>query len=359
MQAAFIIGEQRSGSNLLRLMLNQLKGVAAPHPPHILQRFGPLMKHYELEKNTAFGNGFTDLVDDLCGLVELNPVPWHIPQPIDRKEVTQRCTGKSLVELYVALMNMEAESSGNQRWICKSLQNVFWAERLIEILENPQFIYLYRDPRDVYLSFTKAIVGEKHPYHVAHRWTELQEECCALGEQLSPQQFTTVSYENLVKHPESTLQNLCRFLSVPFEREALNFHKSGDASATASAGRLWENVRQPVATSSLAKFRSAPDQESLKITEMIAGPMMDRLGYPRHWTKCGATQPSFGEDRLRQFNRVNELLKQQIRIKTPPDDLNRLKPQEEHLESVTQRIKIDSLRPTKSSPSKHPIAGAA
>ena len=36
------IGTQRSGSNLLRLMLNQLEGIYAPHPPHILKTFYPL-----------------------------------------------------------------------------------------------------------------------------------------------------------------------------------------------------------------------------------------------------------------------------------------------------------------------------
>ena len=32
----FMIGTQRSGSNLLRLMVNQAPDIAAPHPPHIL-----------------------------------------------------------------------------------------------------------------------------------------------------------------------------------------------------------------------------------------------------------------------------------------------------------------------------------
>ncbi len=31
----FMIGTQRSGSNLLRLMLNQLPEIAAPHPPSL------------------------------------------------------------------------------------------------------------------------------------------------------------------------------------------------------------------------------------------------------------------------------------------------------------------------------------
>lgn len=41
-----MIGTQRSGSNLLRLLLNQYTEIVAPHPPHILQRFYPLLPAY-------------------------------------------------------------------------------------------------------------------------------------------------------------------------------------------------------------------------------------------------------------------------------------------------------------------------
>ena len=46
MQAIFMVGEQRSGSNLLRLILNESSNIAAPHPPHILQRMMPLLPAY-------------------------------------------------------------------------------------------------------------------------------------------------------------------------------------------------------------------------------------------------------------------------------------------------------------------------
>ena len=46
MQAIFMVGEQRSGSNLLRVILNESKNIAAPHPPHILQRMMPLVPLY-------------------------------------------------------------------------------------------------------------------------------------------------------------------------------------------------------------------------------------------------------------------------------------------------------------------------
>ena len=55
MTPVFMIGTQRSGSNLLRLMLNQLSDIASPHPPHILERMFPLMDHYgDLDKDENY-----------------------------------------------------------------------------------------------------------------------------------------------------------------------------------------------------------------------------------------------------------------------------------------------------------------
>ena len=65
MKPIFMIGTQRSGSNLLRLMLNQLPELAAPHPPHILQRMTPLLSEYgDLSRPKAFA----ELVDDVVVL---------------------------------------------------------------------------------------------------------------------------------------------------------------------------------------------------------------------------------------------------------------------------------------------------
>jgi hypothetical protein len=72
--ALFMIGTQRSGSNMLRLMLNQQPAIAAPHPPHILERFMPILPLYgDLQSDRNFDR----LVDDVCRMIELNPVSWE------------------------------------------------------------------------------------------------------------------------------------------------------------------------------------------------------------------------------------------------------------------------------------------
>ncbi len=62
MQALLLVGEQRSGSNLLRLMISNSHEIAAPHPPHILQRIEPIVPIHQILSNEKF-----DQMVESCG----------------------------------------------------------------------------------------------------------------------------------------------------------------------------------------------------------------------------------------------------------------------------------------------------
>ena len=154
----FMIGTQRSGSNLFRLMLNQLPDDAAPHPPHILIRMMPLVASYG---DLADPENLALLVDDACRLVEANPVEWDGVK-LDRADIARRCDRHDLFAVMAAIYDALSERWGKTSWCCKSLGNVKYADQLADRFPEAKFIYLYRDGRDVALSFTKAIEGEKH-----------------------------------------------------------------------------------------------------------------------------------------------------------------------------------------------------
>ena len=89
------IGTQRSGSNLLRLMLNQHQGISAPHPPHILRTFMPLLSQYgdlKVRKN-RFTYWWMMFVVGWNAI----PVEWSSVN-FDRDEITDKTT--SLLDLF-------------------------------------------------------------------------------------------------------------------------------------------------------------------------------------------------------------------------------------------------------------------
>ena len=159
------IGTQRSGSNLLRAMLNQLPEIAAPHPPHILKTFIPLLQIYDDLNNDA---NFESLLNDVCLWVELNPVTWQTSK-IDRASIKNSCKEKTLIELFYRVYAYYAALQNSEYTCCKSMSNVHQYKALENAGLSPYYIYLHRDGRDVACSFKKAIIGEKHVYHIARR----------------------------------------------------------------------------------------------------------------------------------------------------------------------------------------------
>ena len=327
-----MIGTQRSGSNLLRLMLNQMNGVAAPHPPHILQRFMPLVPNYG---DLSQGNNFQLLVDDVCRLVELNPVVWE-KVSLNREDVTARCKEQSLVAIFFAIYDILAETWGEQTWCCKSLANVHYLPEIISYSDTAKFIYLYRDGRDVALSFQKAVVGEKHIYQIARGWAKAQRKALQMQSILGKDRFYRISYESLVADPETSLKGLCAFMDKEYTPEMLNFHQSSEATNAASSSSLWGNVTKPIMKQNTKKFLKQATEEEIMIFELVAGDVLDALGYERVRIARG-TEVGFSDLAIKEYEAINQRLKQEKRAEMDPEDLKRRDRQASLLQEIKQR----------------------
>src|SRR6266496_1512489 len=314
----FMIGIQRSGSNLLRLMLNELPEIAAPHPPHILQRMMPLVPRYgDLDRKKAFSL----LVDDVCRLVESNPVPWE-GVVLNRENVAARCRKPNLVAVFGAVYDVMAEAWGAKTWCCKSLANIYYLPEIEDYFTDAKYIYLYRDGRDVAVSFSKAQIGEKHFYHIAKVWNEVQQLALNFRRRIPAKRFFSVSYEKLTAETENTVQALCTFLGVDYKPSMLDFHKSREAKRTASASKLWGNVTSPVMKQNSRKFLKEALENDIRIFESVAGNSMDSLGFDRLFAKKGR-ELNFGPDDIRRFDIENKKLKDEISKDVDPADLER------------------------------------
>jgi len=328
-----MIGTQRSGSNLLRLMLHAHSQIHAPHPPHLLKHFMPLARYYEPTGDPA---NFRQLVDDMVTVVELNPVPWE-PLP-DRDEVAELAPARSVVGVNDAIYTSAARRAGKPCWCCKSLGNFAYAEEMLALRgDRLRLIYLVRDGRDVALSFQRAIVGEKHVYSIARQWHADQQACLRLRAQLPPHQLCTVHYEELIAQPERVLAELCEFVGVAMEPQMLAFHDLPEARRTASSSSLWQNVAAPVIRNNAQKFRTQMPPEEIAIFERVAGPSLDALGYERVAVPPGTEQP-FSAEEIARFERLNEEMKAAAREQfATDDDLERRDRQEAFVRRIPLR----------------------
>ena len=269
------IGTQRSGSNLLRAMLNQLPEIAAPHPPHILRTFDQIMPKYgDLNDNA----NFESLVNDVCLWIELNTVTWQTSK-FYRAKIKDRCNENTLIEIFYEVYSYYAGLHNSEYTCCKSMNNVHLYKDLENAGLNPYYIFLHRDGRDVACSFKKAIVGEKHVYHIARQWKADQEKSLEVEQNIPIDRFIKVKYRDLSTDPVSILKEICSFLNVPFSQNMLDYFNAEESLKTARSGKMWQNLSQPVMAGNYNKYLTELTREEIRLFESVAGDTLARLGY--------------------------------------------------------------------------------
>src|SRR5262245_8443170 len=93
-----IVGTERSGSTLLRSMLNATADVAVPHPPHLLRDLAPLAHRYG---SLTVDSNFRRLIRDAVRLVDLHFVPWPF-RPCEEK-IFEQAAKRTLYAVYAAI----------------------------------------------------------------------------------------------------------------------------------------------------------------------------------------------------------------------------------------------------------------
>lgn len=330
-----IIGTQRSGSNLLRLMLNQFGEISAPHPPHILKQFMPLLPIYG---NLEDSENMDRLIDDVCSLIEYNPVLWT-GMVFDRKEVRAHCKSNSLIEIFRVVYNLKAKQDRAYFWVCKSMGNMHFSDQLESAGVRPLYIHLYRDGRDVACSFRNAIVGEKHVYHLANQWRENQEACFRLHNKIGSDRFLAVSYEDLIHFPEIEMKKISSFLQVKFDSTVFDYYKSSESENTATVGKMWENVSRPILKNNTMKYKTGLTRTELDIFENQAGEVLKILGYTLDAPET--SKIDFSKDQIESFDKENELLKERARKTADPKGMKLRARQEKLISEIKAQVLVD------------------
>ena len=327
-----IIGTQRSGSNLFRLMLNQLDKVIAPHPPHILQRFFPVIDNYNTSESKL---DFKELTEDVCKMVELNPVEL-VKTEIDRDRIINNCKDQTLTSLFYSMYDYFASEENAAYWICKSMANMNFVNELEERERKPFYLHLFRDGRDVASSFKKAIVGEKHIWHLAKKWKSDQEKCLELMKNVPEARFLTIKYEQLIQDSKTEIKRVCKYLNIGFEDKYMNYHESEASKTTAKSGKMWANVGKPVMKNNFNKFKKQLSREEIIIFEHVAGDMLERLGYELVFPE-EAKAFVITDDMIGQYNMENEALKAEAKQSIDPEGQKLRKDQQKFISDLNKK----------------------
>ncbi len=236
----FVVGAQRSGSTLLRLMLDHHPAISCPHEiDYVVARVGPRGELPELRAYARFLE--TQGSFRRSGL--------RVEPGLDYLELAdsflrQHSRGKPVLGMTVHLH----------------------LDRLLHIWPEARFIHLLRDPRDV----ARSVVARGwcgNAWVGVERWIEAEEQWERLRDALAPERWTEIRYEDLLRSPERELRRLCAFLGLPWDAAMLSYP---------------EDSTYPAPDAALAEqWRSRAQPEEIRLAEARVGRLLEQRGYPR------------------------------------------------------------------------------
>jgi hypothetical protein len=245
------------------------------------------------------------------------------------------CANRSLLEIFVKINELQCIEKGKTTWCCKSLETVYFIHNFKREHFSPFIIYLLRDGRDVAASFKKAMIGEKHIYHLAQKWKKDQELAINYIEQIPKHHYTILKYEDFIIEPEKYIQNICALTGMHYAPSVMDYYESEESKNTADSGKMWENVAKPVMKDNTRKYKKALTEAELNIFEAVAGHILDRFGYEREIPN--ATN-GYAPEIIKAFNAENDRLKKEAVQNASEKDREKRKPQKEFIESLTRKF---------------------
>lgn len=281
--APFVVGVGRSGTTLLRLMLDAHPQLSIPPETGFLLPFlwpgGGEVPGSRAEL-LATVTGFHTWPDFGITTGEYERGLARI-EPFDPAEG---------VRLFYRLY---AARHGKALWGDKTPAYGPCLEGLHRLLPEARFIHIFRDGRDVALSLRQVwFAPARDAAGLGRYWVERFAEIRRAGRRVP--YYLEVRYEDLVCAPRRTLEAICRFLALPYH-PALEAHSEGAARRLAEVGdqqlpggriirretRLFQqrHAVSPLDPSLIGRFRREMTLWERREVEGEAGRLLFELGY--------------------------------------------------------------------------------
>lgn len=268
---------RRCGSHALRLRLNFSADFYSPYPLHIVD-FMPLLPLYGDLSNDF---NYFQLVIDLVGLQNATMVKWD-NVALDPVVIFERIQHKPRnIHVIAWEMLFLAGQKHNARVVMdKSLDNVHYAEELIELFDDILFLNVVRDPRAQISSINRAIIHDFDSLLNAITWAKSQDIARSLAQKY-PERVLTIRYEDFIQSQETVLRKICQFFGIPFLSTMLDVSRSSEAQDLSVLSNLWStNTSAPIAAN-VDKFKKDLSLEDIQLIETLTSQHMEYYGYER------------------------------------------------------------------------------
>lgn len=282
-----VVGAPRSGTTLLRLMLDSHPELAVPPETGFLglapklRGSGDRLRERFFTAVTGFGHPSPAWPD------------FGIPAE-EFRSALRALSPFTATEGFRAFYRMYAARFGKPRWGDKTPMYCTQMDAIRRVLPEARFVHLIRDGRDVALSLRRMWFspGPEIEAQAAY-WRRCVRAARRAGKGRAD--YLEVRYEDLVVDPRSSLERICGFVGLAYDEAMAQHHlraaerlgehraRSGpDGSALVTVEQRLaqqESATHPANSARVQAWREAMDDRERERFRRVAGDLLRELGY--------------------------------------------------------------------------------
>jgi hypothetical protein len=227
----FILANPRSGSSLLRIILDCNSNITVPPECGFLLWWFEKYKSWD-SSNTLNKNDINTFVADIQSSKKFST--WKCSDRIIINEIVKK-KPSNVQELFISVYKSYENKRGKTNTVIGDKNNYYvkHLDALNGIYENAKYIHLVRDGRDVAASYQELdslnSSSEFKPnlsfdiVEIAREWNDNNESIHDFLLKRKKECSVTIRFEDLILDTERTCREIVAFLGVEFDLDMLNY----------------------------------------------------------------------------------------------------------------------------------------
>ena len=285
----FIVGNSRSGTTMLGRILGKHTNIHTFGELHFFENLvsgDAVINQDEMDKDSAVAIIERLLTSSRDGFFAHVDVGKYCNEA---NEIFYASSQKDPGSIYRTFLHYETKRNGKCIPCEQTPRYLFSLKEIFLLYPDARVINMIRDPRDILVSqrnkWKRRFLGAKniplseafrswsnyHPFLIAKLWASCIHQADAFDRHPN---VISLKFEQLLAQPESSIRDVCNFLSIEFEPAMLQIPQIGSSSGTDKPDSL--GVDSTRAQSWQAGGLSRSEQ---KICEWVSGHEMLNHGY--------------------------------------------------------------------------------